>query len=117
MTQSKIETVTLIADNCGQCFAGDYRVLMPSDYDPAQVTGDDLVQDSAVRIVDEYEWELYLISDDTERHGDCDPHSPRLLGVYDTREEAMAAGRAYRADHPHTWLQVSQDGGQGVDVA
>lgn len=56
MATQKIATVTTREDAtaCGNALnAGTYRVSMPADYDPALVTGADILCDDAMWIVDE----------------------------------------------------------------
>lgn len=55
MTQTRIATVTLDEDvQAGGTilYAGTYRVEMPADYDPAGVTGEDILMDDSIQIVD-----------------------------------------------------------------
>lgn len=60
--------------------------------------------------------ELHLIAEHPS-HGDrhCDPVNPRLLGRYDSRDEAHRAGRAYLSAHPEAWLQTCGANGDGVE--
>jgi len=54
MTTTKIETVILTEDAAAAgsiLAAGTYRVEMPAHYDPAIVTGEDILCDYAMRIV------------------------------------------------------------------
>lgn len=60
--------------------------------------------------------ELHLIAERPshgDRHGD--PVNPRLLGSYDTQDEARAAGRRYLRQHPEAWLQTCGANGEGVE--
>ena len=53
MTTTKIEIVTLTEDTIagGTLSAGTYLVEMPVDYDPARITGEDILLDPALRDV------------------------------------------------------------------
>ena len=63
-------------------------------------------------------YELHLIAScpgPSGRHGDPDK-TARLLGTYESEDEAVAAGRRYLRDHPDAWIQVCEPGAQGKDV-
>lgn len=52
-TKTATVTVATAKTANGYLPAGTYRVEMPSDYDPALVTGEDIVEDGAITIVDD----------------------------------------------------------------
>jgi hypothetical protein len=55
MAASKIATVHVADDVTARgnvLYAGTYRVEMPADYEPSEVTGEDILCDGALRIVD-----------------------------------------------------------------
>lgn len=53
---TQIATVTITEDvqaGGNVLHAGTYRVEMPADYDPALVTGEDILMDDAITIVEQ----------------------------------------------------------------
>lgn len=53
-TQIATVTITENVHAAGSVlYAGTYRVEMPADYDPALVTGEDILLDDAITIIEE----------------------------------------------------------------
>jgi hypothetical protein len=61
-------------------------------------------------------YELHLIA--SERDAGNPDSTAKLLGSYDSEDEAIAAGRLYLREHPHAWLQTQDEHQRtpGLDV-
>lgn len=95
MTTTKIATVTITETRTAfeVLAAGTYRVEMPADYDAATVTGEDILYDNAIRIVDD---------EDEERMG------YPSAGELDSAGYAQSSG--WRADLYLVPAEESEDG-------
>lgn len=92
---TKIATVTITEDVQAAgttLYAGTYRVEMPTDYAPAAVTGEDILLDDALRIVDG-EAEYDALRDEAEALLD-DLYPKAEEGTLEADERPKAMGDA-----------------------